>query len=236
MSSYCHLGRRRRRPISFKKRLCFLLIPFLLAILMLHLRLTPLLTALAEAEATKRVESLITGSIATTLQEEETLYGDIVSLAYKNDGSVASLQVDTRKLLSVRTRLLTDILQTLQDRESMRIRIPFSSLVGLNLIPSGGGIELELRATRSMNAYFASRFEVSGINQTHHSIYLFVSFDVLLLVPGGQKSVRITRELPIAETIIVGEVPDAYTKINRLTDDISEGEIDDIYDFGAATN
>jgi len=37
-------------------------------------------------------------------------------------------------------------------------------------------------------------------------------------------------------TVIVGDVPDAFTQIVRLTDDITESDIDDIFDFGAELN
>ena len=206
------------------------------AILFLHLRLSPLRAGIAEAESIKRVEALITESVSVALQKEDTPYREIVSLAYKADGGVASLQVDTRRLLVLRTQLLTDMLASLQSRENMQIAIPLSSLIGLNFLPASTAFSLDLRVTKSINAYFSSQFEESGINQTLHSILFTVSVDVLLLIPGGQRTIRVTRNLPIAETLIVGDVPDAYTKIHRLTDDITEGELDDIYDFGASAN
>jgi hypothetical protein len=43
----------------------------------------------------------------------------------------------------------------------------------------------------------------------------------------------LTQTYCVAETLIVGEVPDALTQINRLTEEISEEEIDDVNDFGA---
>ena len=52
-------------------------------------------------------------------------------------------------------------------------------------------------------------------------------------MPMSTQTMNVTTKYCVAETVIVGEVPDAYTKINRLDDELSESDIDDIYDFGA---
>ena len=238
MSGYCYLGRRRgrRRGRSLRKRLFILLVFLLLAALLVHLRLSPLMMALAEAEGIRRSEALITATVARRMQENATAYDEIVAIAYKSDGSVSSLRVDAPHLLGIRSELVGAILSEMQEEEYITAEIPVSSLIGLNFLPSTPNVAFELRCTRSINAYFVSRFQEQGINQTHHSIRLYLSFDILLLIPGGQKVITVTRELPIAETVIVGDVPDSYTEIHRLTDDITETEIDDIYDFGAEAN
>ena len=180
------------------------------AILFLHLRLSPLLAGIAEAESIKRVEALITESVSVALQKEDTPYREIVSLAYKADGGVASLQVDTRRLLALRTQLLTDLLASLQSRENMQIAIPLSSLIGLNFLPASTAFSLDLRVTKSINAYFSSQFEESGINQTLHQVTMLVSVDVAVLALGKTNSFTIASEVVVAETVIVGVVPDTF--------------------------
>ena len=118
----------------------------------------------------------------------------------------------------------------------MTVAIPIASLIGINFFPSRPTINVNLRLSESINAYFLSNFEEQGINQTRHSILFHLTLEVLVLVPSHTKRITVSREFPFAETVIVGDVPDAYTKISRLTDDITETEIDDIYDFGAANN
>ena len=61
-----------------------------------------------------------------------------------------------------------------------------------------------------------------------------VEAEIYILIPAAPQKITVTAEYRIAETVIVGKVPDAYTKINRFADDIAESEIDDIYDFGAS--
>ncbi len=205
----------------------------LIVLSFLNIRLSPLLRSLAAVEAEKIAEERIATAILSEMERQPTLYRDIIALSYKSDGSIASLSADTARLIVLRNRLSHAVLSNLDD-ENLNLKIPFSSLFGLNFLPSTPHISLPLRATRSYNAYFSSQFSERGINQTRHSIIFCVSIEMAILIPSRIYTVRIVREFPFAETVIVGEVPEAYTKIDRFTDDISETEIDDIYDFGAS--
>lgn len=214
------------------------MLPFLVLciVLILNFQFFPLLSTLAEKEAERRIEKLIGDALADEIGSNTTSYSDIITLTYKENGSVSSLKADTASLLVFRTRLLKSILGYITEDNRMQVSIPIASLLGINFFPSAPAFDVKLRLSESINAYFLSRFEEQGINQTRHSILFYITLDVLVLIPSGQKKITVSREFPFAETIIVGDVPDAYTKISRLTDDITETEIDDIYDFGAANN
>ena len=207
-----------------------------LAVFIINSRFTPLLISLSNTEARRRTEEILATAVYCELERSPALYSDIVSLSYKSDGNVAALRTDTARLIRMRTALARRVLDFLHEEEIMRVQIPIATLLGANFIPTEPTVSLKLRPTRALNAYFVSEFTECGINQTRHSILLCLSVDIVILIPGRPQSLTVTRELPIAETVIVGAVPDAYTKINRLTDDITETEIDDIYDFGAREN
>ena len=207
----------------------------LLSLLVNH-RLGTLLMTLTEAEAKQEIEARLTEAIAAELAALPTRYSDIVTLQYTTDGTVAALSADTARLIHIRTSLVHAMLTALSDDGGMVARVPIASLLGVNLIPSTPTLSVPLSLTRAINAYFVSDFRESGINQTLHRILFCVTLEVYALVPGHTMTVTVTREFPFAETLIVGKVPDAYTHIHRLTDDITEEEIDDIYDFGADAN
>ena len=60
---------------------------------------------------------------------------------------------------------------------------------------------------------FYSEFEQAGINQTIHRIYMEINAKVQVVIPLSNKTVEITSNVPIAETVIVGEVPKTYINI-----------------------
>ncbi len=235
--THCYLSgerRKRRRGLVPRRMLVLFIVPLLILIL-LNAHLKPTLETLATAATSRKAEELIAGAVYRELASEPTRYADIVTLSYKENGSVAALHTDTGALLTLRTRLALAVLSSLGD-EDLWVSVPISALLGINFLPSRPSLSLTLRLTRSLNAYFTSSFTECGINQTRHSVLFCFEVDIAILIPGGTKTVRVSREFPLTETIIVGDVPDAYTKIHRLTDDISEAEIDDLYDFGASKN
>ena len=52
------------------------------------------------------------------------------------------------------------------------------------------------------------------MNQTLHRIELEVAVPVTLILPGGQTELTIETGLRVAETVIVGAVPDTYLTLN----------------------
>ena len=67
-----------------------------------------------------------------------------------------------------------------------------------------------------------------------HRIVIVVESEACALVPMATQAITVFTEYCIAETVIVGTVPEAYTKIDRISEDVKESDIDDIFDFGAS--
>ncbi len=224
---------RKKKGASLRFRLLFPFLLFLLVFFLLNTYFTPILTDLASVAVENVVEGVINEAVASALSKNHVLFSDLVRLSYKEDGSVSALQADTKRLVALRTALLRTVLSALTEEGALTVLIPYSSLLGLNLFPSDKAFPVSIRLTKGVNAYFTGEFLERGINQTLHRISFTVSVTVLLMVPQKNRQTTVTRLFPMTETVLLGTVPDAYTKIHRLTDDITESELDDIYDFGA---
>ena len=62
---------------------------------------------------------------------------------------------------------------------------------------------------------FSSSFSEAGVNQTLHRIELELTVPMTLLLPGGPVETESVTRLCVAETVIVGRVPDAYLQMER---------------------
>ena len=89
--------------------------------------------------------------------------------------------------------------------------IPLGSLF-LPEILSGKGpaIPVKILSIRNSDASFASHFTEAGINQTLQQLTMNVSVDVSILVLGRTDSFTVSSQVVVAETIIVGQVPDTF--------------------------
>ena len=110
---------------------------------------------------------------------------------------------------------MAQILSALEGVDASEIRIPLGSLVDSELVWARGP-ELRVRALRvgTVSAEFRSDFSQAGVNQTLHRIELEVAVPVTLILPGGQTELTIETGLRVAETVIVGAVPDTYLTLN----------------------
>ena len=57
---------------------------------------------------------------------------------------------------------------------------------------------------------FRNDLTSAGINQTKHQINLEVIVDVEILVPWGSETSQVVTEVLIADTVVVGQVPQTY--------------------------
>ena len=112
----------------------------------------------------------------------------------------------------------------------------FGSFSGIKLLAGRGpGVKIKISSIGNVETDLRSEFTSQGINQTLHRLYIDFRIDVILSLPLKSINVPVNCRYLLSEVVIVGDVPDAYTDINRTFDDITESEIDDINDFGAET-
>ena len=95
--------------------------------------------------------------------------------------------------------------------DSTDLGIPLGSLI-LPEFLSGKGpdIPIQILSIRNSDASFSNNFSEAGINQTLQQLTMHVQVDVTVLVLGETRSFTVSSEVVVAETIIVGQVPQTY--------------------------
>lgn len=178
-----------------------------------HVR--PVLIPLAQAKATNAVEQVIGDTVAQVLAEEAISYGDIISLEKDHNGQIIALTSQTLKLNRLRSELLNRIIEQVDLLDRKKLRIPMGNLTGLTLLSERGpSLPVRIRSVAQADASFRNVFSSAGINQTHHQIFLDISVELLLLIPGGTVETQVCTQLCIAETVLVGEVPQTYLQLS----------------------
>lgn len=78
----------------------------------------------------------------------------------------------------------------------------------------GRDVPVHLIPLGSANANFVSVFTNAGINQTRHQILIETGVELSVLAPGSESTVNVTSQISIAETVLIGNVPNSYTYID----------------------
>ena len=200
-----------RRIRSVIRLILVLLLMTVILFLMVRSRYRDVIRELAETQVKNTTSDLTNDAIAKQIAEGIIQYDRIVYFEKDLDGRITALKTNMSEV----NRLKTDILNIINDEilslDTSDIGIPVGSLF-LPEFLSGRGptIPVHILSIRNSDATFASDFSQAGINQTLHQLAMEVSVDVAVLVLGQTSSFTITSEVVVAETVIVGSVPNTF--------------------------
>ena len=149
-------------------------------------------------------------AISQVLQEGAYQAEDFVELEKNNAGEVTAVRSNMAGINALSTVLLERVVGLTENR-TITVSIPAGNLMGVSLLMGRGpGIPVEIMVLTSSHVEFRNNIVTAGINQTKHQISLLVIVDIDVLVPWGTESAQICTELLIADTVVVGQVPETY--------------------------
>ena len=218
---------------TVRKVLFFILFSATSLVFIYNFQIIPPLVPLAKATASNEINKEIQSVIRTCIAEQDCT--NIVKLNYDNSGNVVSLQTNAATVATLTTSITENCIRELGKNDSLNIAIPLGNLTGSAFFTGKGPrINIKILFTKRIHCQIKNEFLESGINQTLHRIVIVVESEACALVPMATQAITVFTEYCIAETVIVGTVPEAYTKIDRISEDVKESDIDDIFDFGAS--
>ena len=210
------MRRRYRLPMppgQKAKLICFFLSVALLSLTIVgtnHLR--SLLGNLAVTRVSNMVGRVLTEAVSDTINSGEIQYDQLISLEKDAEGGIVALQSNMAEFNRLQSAITKDILDRLGQVSEMDLTIPLGTLTGSALLVGRGpSLSVRMQSLGSCSAHFENEFDQAGINQTTHRILLCVDVSVSILLPGFRTSTQVSNAFSVAETVIVGAVPDSYT-------------------------
>ena len=190
----------------------FLLLVILLAAFgALRSKYRTVIEELAQTQVKNTTSDLTNDAIAKQIADGKIQYDRIVYFEKDLDGNITALKTNMTEV----NRLKTDILNIINDEilalDNSDIGIPLGSLFLPEFLSGKGpAIPVHILSIRNSDATFVSNFSQAGINQTLHQVTMEVSVDVAVLVLGRTSAFTMTSEVVVAETVIVGQVPETF--------------------------
>lgn len=192
------------------KATIFLLI-ILIGFLAFRERYSGAIRSLAETQVKNATSDLINDAIDQQILAGNIQYDRIVYFEKDLDGRITALKTNMSEVNRLKTAILNLINDEILALDSTDIGIPLGNLVLPEVMPGRGPeIPVQIIAIRNSDATFLSDFTEAGINQTLQQLTMDVCVDVTVLVLGKTSSFTISSQVVVAETIIVGQVPDTY--------------------------
>lgn len=205
-----------RRPIS--PVLLTLAVAFAVAasvIALLEARLRPVVAEIAAAQARNSMTAVVENTVAAGLAARKVSYGDFIAIQRDEGGAITALITDMARMNLLRAELITAIMEALEEADISGVQVPLGSLFDLEpLWAKGPALKARAMTVGTVRAEFDSQLTSAGVNQTLHRIWMEVTVPMTLLLPGGEVEVPLDTRLCIAETVIVGQVPDTYFQLD----------------------
>ncbi len=183
----------------------------LLVIRMVDAALRPAVTTLASVEVEQNVTTIVNEAVTATMADQGTAYTELVSVERDGAGRVSLLAVNSVKLNHLRALILQRVLEQVEGLDAQELGVPLGALTGFSTASDWGPVlPVGVLTAAVPRAEFSNHFTTQGINQTLHQILLDVTVEVTLLIPGGPVDTSVSTQVCVAETLLVGEVPETY--------------------------
>lgn len=206
------LRKKRKFPYVTSIIVAFILIFFYL-LWFVELHLKPTLMTIAETRATL----IATQSINKVINEKVSNKIDpqtLIIVKVDNQGRVVLIQPNTMEINKLAAEATIQVQEVLERLSEEKIKIPIGQVLGSQFLASmGPPVTVTIIPMGTVQVKVVDKFEQAGINQTKHMVYLIATTQVKIVVPLVSKSVSVDTQVPVAEYVVVGEVPSTYVQI-----------------------
>lgn len=157
----------------------------------------------------------VNDTINRTLSGRDYGYDYFVTIDRDESGAVTAIKANMARINALSSELLSDIVEA-ADRGVLSLSIPIGNILGSSLLlGKGPDIPVDITLLTSSRVDFKNELSAAGINQTKHEMKLDVVVDIDVVLPWRTVSTQVVTEILIAETVIVGEVPQTYLNMER---------------------
>jgi sporulation protein YunB len=204
-----------RRRINYYPYLLITLILLIICIILIvDYKLNASIIEIAKAKA----QTTVVQNINTVVNQEivsQIKYQDIVDIHKDKEGRIVLIQPNTIVLNRMMAAASLEVAKSLDNLSAENIEIPLGQITGSKIL-AGYGPLMKARIITVGQVYVdvLNKFEEAGINQTRHLIYFNISSKLKIAVPFINEEINVSTTIPLAETIIIGEVPKTYVSVS----------------------
>lgn len=177
---------------------------------------------------------VISETILDVVSENDVDYDNIISFEKDETGKIVALKTNSTLINRLKAELSSEIYKRMNNVSSETLSINLGTVFGSALLMGKGpAIKVKISPVGAVTSDFINEFKASGINQTNHRIMIKINISYAVLMPVTSVYESVETSVCVAETLIIGEVPSAYTNVQNLGDFDGLDLTGDIVDFGA---
>jgi len=139
---------------------------------------------------------------------------NIIEYKYDEVGNIIAVNANVVTMNILNASIAEEVINRISALDDIYVGIPLGSFFSSKLFPAmGPDIPVKIIPLSTVYTEYSTEFTSTGINQTQHKIFIKVNCSVKVLSALSNNTQDITMEIPIAETIIIGGVPNTYIEV-----------------------
>ena len=171
--------------------------------------MTPAFISISEDKIYSLSFNIINRVINEELSKIDTQ--NLIDYKYDTSGKITAVNANIGIMNQLNNTISARITQEISKLENIYIKIPLGSFINTHYLSGiGPEIPIKILLLNNINTEYNTEFTSTGINQTRHRIFINVNYDFRVLSMLVTEDSTIKIQIPIAETIIVGNVPTTY--------------------------
>lgn len=171
----------------------------------------------AQVSQTQIINEIVNEEVVSQIE-----YEDVVMIHKDNQGKIVMIQPNAIILNKIMANTVKEVSASLKDMDEQELQIPLGEVTGSKIL-AGYGPRMNVRVITAgqVQVSILNKFDQAGINQTRHLIYFNIDNTIKLAVPFLNEEIKVSTVIPLAETIIVGSVPDTYVSLTGENNDLA---------------
>ena len=221
----------KKRKRFFKHKINFKLLFFVISAILFGA--FEIMTALAKptliALCKVKSQSLASSISAKVVEEVMSSIGylDLITLDRDENGSILALRANVIEMNKLSSKISSLIQAKYSNLDEMYIKIPIGNFIGNELLAGlGPRIVVKIIPAGTVSTDYKTEFLSTGINQTRHRIYIEIKSSMTVVAPFTNESINVVTNVNVAETVLIGNVPDTFYNLQGIGTDVKENATD----------
>lgn len=139
-------------------------------------------------------------------------YEDLIMFDKDENGKIIALKSNVVEMNNIASEIATKVQNMYDELEDIYVYVPLGNFTGNSFLAGHGpDIKVKVIPAGTVNTDFKTEFISAGINQTRHRVYLGVVCNMRVIAPFATEDIVVDNSVTVAETVLIGEVPEFYT-------------------------
>lgn len=192
-----------------KGLIIFLVIIFLFSVYYFSVVL-PVVKTYSKAETLAITEKTVNLAVSNVINRTLS-YDSLIDINYDNKGEIVSFSANQYEINTITREIVKETQMQMSNLSPDVLKLNIGTFSGVPfLLGKGPEISLNIMPIGAVYSNFTSEFTSVGINMTKHSLFINVDVRLSVVMPIAPFEVMSSNQVLLAESIIVGKVPQVY--------------------------